>query len=127
MFYDHTKIYVKAGDGGNGSSHFRREKFAPRGGPDGGDGGRGGSVYLEATNNLNSLIDYRYRHHFKAEAGGPGLRQKMHGAKGEDVVLRVPCGTVVRDAETKELLADMVEDKQRAMFARGGSGGVGNG
>ena len=126
MFYDHTKIYVKAGDGGNGSSHFRREKFAPRGGPDGGDGGRGGSVYLEATTNLNTLIDYRYRHHFKAEAGGAGMRQKMHGAKGEDVVLRVPRGTIVRDAETNELIADLVEDGQRVMVARGGRGGLGN-
>jgi len=126
MFYDHTKIYVKAGDGGNGSSHFRREKFVPRGGPDGGDGGRGGSVYLEATDNLNTLIDYRYRHHFKAGAGGAGMRQKMHGAKGEDVVLRVPRGTIVRDAETNELIADLVEDGQRVMVARGGRGGLGN-
>ncbi len=126
MFYDHTKIYVKAGDGGNGSSHFRREKFAPLGGPDGGDGGRGGSIYLEATTNLNTLIDYRYRHHFKAEAGGAGIRQKMHGAKGEDIVLAVPCGTIVRDADTNELLADLVDDKQRVMIARGGRGGLGN-
>lgn len=126
MFYDHTKIYVKAGDGGNGSSHFRREKFAPLGGPDGGDGGRGGSVYLEATTNLNTLIDYRYRHHFKAGAGGAGIRQKMHGAKGEDIVLAVPCGTIVRDADTNELLADLVDDKQRVMIARGGRGGLGN-
>jgi GTP-binding protein len=126
MFYDHTKIYVKAGDGGNGSSHFRREKFAPRGGPDGGDGGRGGSVYLDATRNMNTLIDYRYRHHFKAGTGGAGMGQKMHGAKGEDVTLRVPCGTVVRDADTNELIADLVEDGQRVMVARGGRGGLGN-
>jgi GTP-binding protein len=126
MFYDHTKIYVKAGDGGNGSSHFRREKFAPRGGPDGGDGGRGGSIYLDATRNMNTLIDYRYRHHFKAGAGGAGMRQKMHGAKGADVVLRVPCGTVVRHADTNELIADLVEDGQRVMVARGGRGGLGN-
>src|ERR1051326_1497134 len=126
MFYDHTKIYVKAGDGGNGSSHFRREKFAPRGGPDGGDGGRGGSIYLDATRNMNTLIDYRYRHHFKAGAGGAGMRQKMHGAKGADVVLRGPCGTVVRDADTNELIADLVEDGQRVMVARGGRGGLGN-
>src|SRR6266704_4275161 len=126
MFYDHTKIFVKAGDGGNGSRHFRREKFAPLGGPDGGDGGRGGSVYLEATTNLNTLIDYRYRHHFKAGAGEPGARQKMHGAKGEDVVLSVPRGTIVRDAETSELIADLVEEGQRVMVARGGRGGLGN-
>lgn len=125
-FYDHTKINVKAGDGGNGSAHFRREKFAPFGGPDGGDGGRGGSVYLEATNNMNTLIDYRYRHHFKAGEGEMGMRQKMHGAKGEDVVLLVPCGTIVRDADTEELLADLVEAGQQVMVARGGRGGLGN-
>ncbi len=126
MLYDHTKIYVKAGDGGDGSMHFRREKFAPFGGPDGGDGGRGGSVYFEATHNLNSLIDYRYRHQFKAGAGEPGIRQKMHGAKGEDVVLKVPPGTVIRDADTHALVADLVEEGQRVMVARGGRGGLGN-
>lgn len=126
MFYDHTKIFVKAGDGGNGSIHFRREKFAPFGGPDGGDGGRGGSIYMEATSNLNTLVDYRYRQHFKAGVGEAGARQKMHGAKGEDIVLSVPCGTVVRDAETQELVADLVEPGQRVMVARGGRGGLGN-
>lgn len=126
MFYDHTKIFVKAGDGGNGSIHFRREKFAPLGGPDGGDGGRGGSVYIEATDGLNTLVDYRYRHHFKAEAGEAGARQKMHGAKGGDIVLKVPCGTVIRDAETQELLADLVDAGQQVMVARGGRGGLGN-
>lgn len=126
MFYDHTKIYVKAGDGGNGSMHFRREKFAPFGGPDGGDGGRGGSVYLEASSHLNTLIDYRYRQHFKAGAGGMGARHKMHGAKGKDIVLPVPCGTIVRDADSNEQTADLVEDGQRVMIARGGRGGLGN-
>nr|BBH88344.1 GTPase ObgE [Thermosporothrix sp. COM3] len=126
MFFDHTKIFVKAGDGGNGSSHFRREKFAPFGGPDGGDGGRGGSVYLVATESMNTLVDYRYRHHFKATPGEAGMRQKMHGAKGEDVYLKVPCGTIVRDAETGELIADLVEPGQEVMVARGGRGGLGN-
>lgn len=126
MFYDHTKIFVKAGDGGNGSIHFRREKFAPLGGPDGGDGGRGGSIYMEATANINTLVDYRYRQHFKAEAGEAGARQKMHGAKGDDIVLRVPCGTVVRDADTQELVADLVDEGQQVMIARGGRGGLGN-
>ncbi len=126
MFYDHTKIYVKAGDGGNGSMHFRREKFAPFGGPDGGDGGRGGSVYIEATASLNTLIDYRYHQHFKAGAGGAGARQKMHGAKGKDIVLTVPRGTIVRDADSKEIIADLLEDGQRVMVARGGRGGLGN-
>ncbi len=126
MFYDHTKIFVKAGDGGNGSIHFRREKFAPFGGPDGGDGGRGGSVYIQATSNLNTLIDYRYRQHFKASAGLAGARQKMHGASGEDITLVVPQGTIVRDAETNALVADLVEPGQRVMVARGGRGGLGN-
>ncbi len=126
MLYDHTKIFVKAGDGGEGSMHFRREKFAPFGGPDGGDGGRGGSVYFEATTNLNTLIDFRYRHTFKAENGQPGMRQKMHGAKGDDVVLKVPCGTIIRDAETLQVIADLVDPGQRVMVARGGRGGLGN-
>src|SRR5205809_4441300 len=126
MFYDHTKIYVKAGDGGDGSIHFRREKFVPYGGPDGGDGGRGGSIYMEASAKMNTLIDFRYRQHFKATSGVAGARQKKHGSKGEDLVLRVPCGTVIRNAETKELVADLVEDGQRAMIARGGRGGLGN-
>jgi len=126
MFYDHTKIYVKAGAGGNGSIHFRREKFTPYGGPDGGDGGRGGSVYMEANSNLNTLIDYRYHQHFKATPGGAGARQKMHGAKGEDIVLKVPRGTIIRDAYTHELIADLVDEGQRVMVARGGRGGLGN-
>ncbi len=126
MFYDHTKIFVKAGDGGNGSIHFRREKFAPRGGPDGGDGGKGGSLYIEATTDLNTLVDYRYRQHFKATPGEAGARQKMHGAAGEDTTLYVPCGTVVRDGESGELIADLVEAGQNVMVARGGRGGLGN-
>src|SRR5437016_10432028 len=126
MFYDHTKIYVKAGDGGDGCSGWRREKCVPYGGPDGGDGGRGGSIYMEADARLNTLIDFRYRQHFKATSGAAGARQKKHGASGEDLVLRVPCGTVIRNAETKELVADLVEDGQRAMIARGGRGGLGN-
>src|SRR6266516_715253 len=126
MFYDHTKIYVKAGNGGNGSIHFRREKFVPFGGPDGGDGGRGGSVYIEATAGLNTLIDYRYHQHFKAGAGGAGAGQKMHGAKGNDIVLSVPPGTIVRDAGSNEVIADLVEHGQRVMVARGGRGGLGN-
>jgi GTPase len=126
MFYDHTKIFVKAGDGGNGSIHFRREKFAPLGGPDGGDGGKGGSVYIEATTDLNTLVDYRYRQHFKATPGEAGARQKMHGAAGEDITLSVPCGTIVRDGDTQELIADLVEAGQNVMVGRGGRGGLGN-
>src|SRR5579875_3109198 len=126
MFYDRAKIFVQAGAGGNGSRHFRRERYIPNGGPDGGDGGRGGSIYMQASNNTNTLINYRYRQQFKAGAGGNGMRQKMHGAKGEDIVLEVPVGTIVRDAETNELIADLVENGQRVMVARGGRGGLGN-
>jgi len=126
MLYDHTKIYVKAGNGGDGSIHFRREKYVPFGGPDGGDGGRGGSIYIDATSNLNTLLEYRYRQHFKAGSGGHGAGQKKHGAKGEDLVLRVPRGTVIHDAGTNELIADLVDDGQRVMAARGGRGGLGN-
>ena len=126
MFYDHAKIFVQAGAGGNGSRHFRRERYIPNGGPDGGDGGRGGSIFMQASNNMNTLIDYRYRQQFKAGAGGNGMRQKMHGAKGEDIVLEVPIGTIVRDADSGELIADLVENGQRVMVARGGRGGLGN-
>ena len=123
MLYDHTKIFVKAGDGGDGSMHFRRERYVPFGGPDGGDGGRGGSIYIEATSDLNTLVNYRYHQHFKASAGQAGAKQKMHGAKGSDIVLKVPCGTIIRDAESGELIADLVEAEQRVMVARGGRGG----
>ena len=126
QFFDRAKIYVRAGDGGNGSMHFRREKFVPMGGPDGGDGGRGGSVYLEADPGMNTLVDFHYHPHHKARSGGAGAGQKMHGAKGDDLVLKVPAGTVVRNVETDELVADLTEPGQRVMIARGGRGGLGN-
>src|SRR5690349_20919063 len=126
QFFDRAKIYVKAGAGGNGSAHFRREKFAPKGGPDGGDGGRGGSVYLETDTGMNTLVDYHYRPHHSATAGKPGGGQQMHGAKGQDLYLKVPAGTVVRDEETGELVADLTDASQQVMVARGGRGGLGN-
>ncbi len=126
QFYDRAKIIAKAGRGGNGSPHMRHEKFAPLGGPDGGDGGRGGSIYLEADTGMNTLVDYHYNPQHKATPGGNGGRQKMHGAAGDDLVLKVPAGTVVRDAETGETLADLTEPGQRVMIARGGRGGLGN-
>src|SRR5262249_15626425 len=126
QFFDRAKIYIKAGNGGNGSIHFRREKFVPMGGPDGGDGGRGGSVYLEANPSLNTLVDYHYHPHHKATSGQAGGGQKKHGAKGDDLVLEVPAGTVVRHAETGELVADLIEPDHRVMVARGGRGGLGN-
>jgi GTP-binding protein len=126
QFYDRAKIFVKAGAGGNGSVHFRREKYVPYGGPDGGDGGRGGSVYLQIDPNLNTLVDFHYHQHYKAGSGSNGAKQRSHGAKGEDIILRVPAGTVVRDAETNQLLADMIDPAQQVMVARGGRGGLGN-
>ena len=126
QFYDRAKIFVQAGAGGNGSAHLRREKYVPYGGPDGGDGGRGGSVYLVIDPGLNTLVDYHYRQHHHAGDGGVGSKQRSHGAKGEDIVLRVPAGTIVRDADTNELLADMVDPDQRVMVGRGGRGGLGN-
>ncbi len=126
QFYDTAKIYVTAGNGGNGSIHFLRAKFVPLGGPDGGDGGRGGSVYMEADPGLNTLVDYHYHPHHKATSGKGGGGQKMHGAKGEDLILKVPVGTVIRDAGTGDLVADLVEPGQRVMVARGGRGGLGN-
>jgi GTPase len=126
QFFDRAKIYLQAGNGGNGSAHFRREKYVPRGGPDGGDGGRGGSIYLEADTSLNTLVDYHYHPHRRAKSGGAGGGQQMHGAKGVDLVLRVPAGTMARNAETGELLADLTEPGKRVMVARGGRGGLGN-
>jgi GTPase len=126
QFFDRAKIYLTAGNGGNGSIHFRREKFVPMGGPDGGDGGRGGSIYLVADPGMNTLVDFHYHPHHKAKSGGAGAGQKMHGAKGDDLSLKVPAGTVVRDADTGDLVADLTEPGQTVMVARGGRGGLGN-
>jgi len=126
MFVDWAKIYVKAGDGGNGCVSFRREKFVPRGGPDGGDGGDGGDVYLVANKHLRTLLDFKYRQHFKAGRGQHGRGSNQTGRRGEDVVIQVPLGTVVKDAQTGEVLADLVEPGQKVLVARGGKGGRGN-
>ncbi|MBU1710985.1 MAG: GTPase ObgE [Proteobacteria bacterium] len=125
-FIDEAKFYVKAGDGGNGCVSFRREKYVPKGGPDGGDGGRGGSVFIEASKRLFSLLDFRFKSHFIAENGTHGHGKKMHGRKGEDFTLYVPLGSVIKDAETKEVLADLSEDGEQIMIAAGGTGGGGN-
>ncbi len=125
-FVDEAKFFVKAGDGGRGCLSFRREKFVPKGGPDGGDGGEGGSVYLVADRSLLSLMDFRYRSHFIAANGGAGKGKKMHGRKGRDCEVRVPLGSIVKDAESGEVLADLVEDGARFLAARGGRGGLGN-
>jgi GTP-binding protein len=126
MFIDEARIRVQAGKGGEGMISFRREKYVPRGGPDGGDGGHGGSVVLEADSNLTTLQDYRYRTHYAAGRGAHGSGSNRTGADGEDVVLRVPVGTVVRDPDTGELLGDLTEHAQRLVVARGGRGGRGN-
>lgn len=125
-FIDEARFMVKGGDGGRGCMSFRREKFVPLGGPDGGDGGGGGSVYLEATSKLTSLLDFRYRSHFNAGNGVHGLGKKMHGKSGEDSVVMVPVGSVIRDAETGEVLADLTHDGDRFLAAAGGEGGGGN-
>jgi GTP-binding protein len=125
-FLDEAKVYVRSGDGGNGCIAFRREKFIEFGGPSGGDGGRGGDVIVEAVEGLNTLIDYRYQQHFKARPGGHGMGKERHGAKGADVVLKVPVGTQVFDEDKETLLADLTEVGQRAVIARGGNGGFGN-
>jgi GTP-binding protein len=125
-FFDEARIEVIAGDGGDGSAHFRREKFVPRGGPDGGDGGRGGSIIAVADSNLNTLIDYRYTRIFRAKHGEPGRGRDCNGRGADDVVLRVPVGTVIRDADTGETIADLAADGAQALLARGGKGGLGN-
>ena len=125
-FIDEAKFFVKGGDGGNGCVSFRREKFVPRGGPDGGDGGDGGNVIIEASKKLNSLIDFRYRSHFMAERGAHGRGKKQHGRKGVDCVVKVPAGSLIKNAETGELIADLIEDAQKIVVARGGKGGFGN-
>lgn len=125
-FFDEARIEVFAGDGGNGAATFRREKFIPKGGPSGGDGGRGGSVYAVADRNLNTLIDYRYTRSFRAERGENGGSRDCYGKGGDDITLRFPVGTVIRNLETEELIADLDEDGKKVLIARGGRGGLGN-
>jgi len=125
-FIDEAKIEVHAGKGGDGSASFRREKYVPKGGPDGGDGGRGGSVWALADRNANTLVAYHFARLHRADAGKRGLGADCNGHSGEDVVLRMPVGTVIRDAETGDLVADLAKDGERALLARGGKGGLGN-
>jgi GTP-binding protein len=126
MFVDEAKIHVTAGNGGAGCMSFRREKHVPKGGPDGGDGGRGGSVVLESDHSLSTLLDFHYKRHFKAQRGTHGKGARMDGATGDDLVLKVPLGTIVKDEETGRVVADLTHDGQRVVVARGGSGGRGN-
>jgi GTP-binding protein len=125
-FLDQAKVYIRSGDGGAGAVSFRREKFIEFGGPDGGDGGRGGDVWAEAVDGLNTLIDYRYQQHFKAKKGGHGMGRDRHGAKGADAVLKVPVGTEILAEDNETVIADLTEVGQRVRLAAGGNGGFGN-
>jgi GTPase len=125
-FIDEAKFFVKGGDGGNGCVSFRREKFVPKGGPDGGDGGDGGDVIIKASGRLGSLIDFRYRSHFSGERGSHGQGKKKHGKNGADCIVNVPVGSLIKDAETDEIIADLIEDEQYLIVAKGGDGGGGN-
>ncbi len=125
-FLDQAKIYIRSGDGGAGCVSFRREKFIEFGGPDGGNGGRGGDVVAECVDGLNTLIDYRYQQHFKARTGGHGMGKNRSGAGGADMVLRVPKGTQIFDEDNETLLADLTALGDRAVLAKGGNGGFGN-
>jgi len=126
QFLDQCKIYLKSGDGGRGAASFRREKFIEFGGPDGGDGGKGGDIVFAAADNLNTLIDYRYRQHFRASAGRPGAGRERTGADGDDLVLPIPVGTQIMDAENRQVLADFTRSGERRVFLKGGDGGFGN-
>jgi GTP-binding protein len=125
-FLDRAKIYVRSGNGGAGCVSFRREKFIEYGGPDGGDGGRGGDVWAEASDDLNTLIDYRYQQHYKAKTGGHGMGKNLFGGAGADVVLKVPVGTQILEDDEVTLVADLTEPGQRVLLAKGGNGGWGN-
>lgn len=125
-FIDYTKIYVKAGDGGRGCVSFRREKYVPRGGPDGGDGGRGGHVIFRATKDLNTLLDFRYKKEYLADRGQHGMGKKMHGRDGKDLIINVPIGTLIKDDVTDEVVADLDIEGMEVIIVRGGRGGQGN-
>ena len=125
-FLDQAKIYIKAGNGGSGSASFRREKFVEYGGPDGGDGGDGGSIIVQSDRNLNTLIDFRYAQHFKAQHGKPGSKRNKTGANGEDLILKVPLGTQVYEEDNNTLIYDFTKNKEKYLVASGGKGGLGN-
>ena len=125
-FLDQAKVYVRSGDGGAGALSFRREKYIAMGGPDGGDGGKGGDVWVEAVDGLNTLIDYRFRQHIKAKTGIHGMGRNRNGARGEDVVLKVPAGTQIFEEDNETLIADLSETGERYLLSKGGNGGFGN-
>ncbi|MDP1555897.1 MAG: GTPase ObgE, partial [Hyphomonas sp.] len=125
-FLDQAKVYIRSGDGGAGAVSFRREKFIEYGGPDGGDGGRGGDVWAVAVEGLNTLIDFRYQQHFKAKKGGHGMGRNRFGAKGDDSILMVPVGTQIYEEDQETLIADLTQEGQKVLLAEGGNGGWGN-
>ncbi|MDC1175111.1 GTPase ObgE [Bacteriovoracaceae bacterium] len=125
-FIDEVSIIIESGKGGDGCSGFRREKYVPMGGPDGGDGGDGGNVYIQANEGLNTLVTFRGKKHYKAEKGEAGMGRQMHGKYGEDLVVQVPVGTIVRNSETGDVMADLTEHGQKVLVAEGGRGGLGN-
>ena len=125
-FLDQAKIYIKAGNGGSGSASFRREKFIEYGGPDGGDGGNGGSIIIECDRNLNTLIDFRYAQHFKAQHGKPGSKRNKTGGNGKDLILKVPSGTQIYEEDNNTLIYDFTKNKEKYLVASGGKGGLGN-
>src|SRR5262249_8358574 len=126
QFLDQCKIYLKSGDGGRGAMSFRREKFIEFGGPDGGDGGKGGGIVFIAARKLNTLIDYRYQQHFRAQNGRPGAGRERTGASGKDLALRVPVGTQIMDEDNRIALSDLARPGERLVFLEGGDGGFGN-
>lgn len=126
MFIDHAQVHIKAGNGGNGSVSFRREKFEPEGGPNGGDGGRGGSIFAEVDTGMHTLMDFRYQRKFRAENGADGQKKNCSGKSGQDLILRLPQGTVIYEKSTGKILADLSEPGERKLLARGGRGGYGN-
>ncbi|MBU0580904.1 MAG: GTPase ObgE [Candidatus Margulisbacteria bacterium] len=125
-FIDKVKIHVKAGDGGNGCVSFRREKFVPKGGPNGGNGGNGGNVYFQADAQKNTLLDYKFKKKFKAKRGQHGMGSDCFGKNAEDIILKVPCGTIIQNAYTLEIIADLITDGEKILIAKGGKGGKGN-
>src|SRR5205085_12525098 len=123
---DNVKIRIKSGNGGNGSVSFRREKYVPKGGPNGGDGGKGGNIVFEADNSINTLLDFRYKKIFHAQNGKPGMGGDKTGKDGEDLIIKVPCGSIIKDINTGEILADLTENHQTYIPLNGGKGGRGN-
>jgi len=126
QFIDQVKVYVKAGNGGRGCVSFRREKYVPKGGPNGGDGGRGGHIIFKATKDINTLLDIKYQQQYRAEHGQHGMGKDMHGKNGKDLIIPVPPGTLIKDAESGEILSDLTIKGQEFIAVKGGKGGLGN-